>query len=43
MVNGAIIEIADAVSSNGVTHSIAGVLLPSNDDMDEEESMDDEA
>ena len=45
MVNGAVIEIADAVSTNGVTHSIDGVLLPSveDDTMQEEEMMDDEA
>ena len=50
MVNGATIEIADAMSSNGVTHSIDGVLLPSmedesmNDDdmMDDDESMNDD-
>lgn len=44
MVNGAIIEIADAISSNGVTHSIDGVLLPSNDEATKDEAMmDDEA
>lgn len=32
LVNDAVIEIADAVSSNGVTHSISGVLLPSSED-----------
>lgn len=45
MVNGAVIEIADAVSTNGVTHSIDGVLLPSVEDgtIQEDEMMDDEA
>lgn len=45
MVNGAVIEIADAISTNGVTHSIDGVLLPSveDDTMQEDEMMDDEA
>lgn len=37
MVNGAAIEVADAVSSNGVTHSISGVLLPSTDQDEDEE------
>jgi len=41
MVNGAAIEIADAVSSNGVTHSIGGVLLPPVEE-EGEENEDDE-
>ena len=44
MVNGATIEIADAMSSNGVTHSIDGVLLPSMEDesMNDDDMMDDD-
>jgi len=40
MVNGAAIEIADAVSSNGVTHSIGGVLLPPADYEDDSDEQD---
>ena len=46
MINGAEIEIADVISSNGVTHIIDSVLLPESaspvdtDEEDEEESDD---
>jgi len=43
MVNGADIEIADAISSNGVTHSIGSVLLPSVGDEMDEDTMNEDA